>query len=135
MWWERVANPSTDSSRECIVYVTKLSQKIYPNYGHLLKDPSFSIFQKWAFCYFSDKTQEITSIKQLPIYATYEHKGKTWKHFIGILPISQMGVTTLFAESIMKVLEQYFEWIKVSTLNSRFLCMDTTNVNLGGKKA
>ena len=45
-----------------------------------------------------------------------------------------MVVTTLSAENIIKVLVEYFERIEVSISNSRFSCMDTTNVNSGEKK-
>ena len=58
---------------------------------------------------FSDKMQDITLIKQLVIYSTFEHEGKILEHFIGILPLSQMVGTTLSAEKIMKVLVEYFE--------------------------
>ena len=48
------------------------------------------------------ETQDITSIEQLAIYATFEHERKIREHFIGILPLSQMGGTTLSVENIWK---------------------------------
>ena len=86
------------------------------------------------FAFFSDETKYITSIEQLAIYATFEHEGKIREYFIGILPLSQIVGTTLPAENIMKVLGEYFEGIEVFISNSRFLCMNTTNVNSVEKK-
>ena len=120
MWWERVANPSTDISKECIVHVTRLSPKIYQNYGRLLKIPLLASLKSGHFAFLSDETQDITSIEQLAIYATFEHEGNIREHFTGILPLSQMVGTTLSAENIMKVLVEYFERIEVSLSNSRF---------------
>ena len=65
---------------------------------------------------------------------TFEHKGKIRKHFIVILPLSQMVETTLSTEIIMKVPVEYFERIEVSISNSRLSCMDTANVNSGEEK-
>ena len=61
------------------------------------------------FTFFSDETQDITSIEQLAIYTPFEHEGKIREQFIDILPFSQMVGTTLYAEIIIKVLVEYFE--------------------------
>lgn len=84
---------------------------------------------------FCNKTQDISSIEQIAIYAKFEHKGKIHEHFISILSLSQTVGTTLTAENIMKVLVEYIEQMEVPIPNSCFLCMDTANVNLGEKKA
>ena len=99
-----------------------------------LKIPLLAPLKSGHFAFFSDKKQDITSIKQLAIYATFEHEGKIREHFIGIFPLSQMVGTTISAETIMKLLVEYFERIEVSISNSRFSCMDTTNVHSGEKK-
>ena len=85
-------------------------------------------FPHKSLCYnFLTPQPLITSMEQLAIYATFEHKGKICEHFNGFLPLSQMFLTTISAENIMKVLVEYFERIKVSISN-------TTNVNLVEKK-
>ena len=92
-----------------------------------LKIPLLASLKSGHFAFSSNETQSITSMEQLAIYATFEHKGKICEHFNGFLPLSQMFVTTISAENIMKVLVEYFERIKVSISN-------TTNVNLVEKK-
>ena len=74
-----------------------------------LKIPLLASLKSGHFVVFNGETQDITSIEQLAIYATFEHEGQIHKHFIGILPLSQMVRTTLSAENIMKVLVEYFE--------------------------
>ena len=77
-----------------------------------LKIPLLASLNSGHFAFSSKEMQDITSIKQSAIYVTFEHEGKICKHFIGILPLSQVVGTTLSAENIMKVLVEYFEQLK-----------------------
>ena len=99
-----------------------------------LKIPLLVSFKSEHFAFFNSVTQDITSIKQLAVYEAFEYERKIREHIIGILPVSQMLQTTLSAENIMKVLEEYFEGMGVTISNSCFSCRDTTNVNSGEKK-
>ena len=74
-----------------------------------LKIPLLTSLKSGRFTFFSDETQDITSIEQLATYTPFEHEGKIREQFIGILPFSQMVGTTLSAEIIIKVLVEYFE--------------------------
>ena len=86
-------------------YLQKYIQ-IMDNY---LKIPLIASLRSMHFAFFSEEMQDITSIEQLAIYATFEHEAKICEHFIGILPLSQMVGMTLSAENIMKVLVEYFD--------------------------
>ena len=88
---------------------TDYLQKYIQIMDHYLKVPLLASLKSGHFDFFSNETKDITSTEQLAIYATFEHKGKICKHFIGILPLSQMVGTTLSAENIMKVQVEYFE--------------------------
>ena len=99
-----------------------------------LKIPLLASLKRGHFPFFSNEMQDITLIEQLAIYQTFEHEQKIGKRVIGILPVSEIVGKTLSAEKIMKVLVEYFEQTEVSTSDSCFLCMDTTNANLGEEK-
>ena len=86
-----------------------ICHQIISNNISKLKIPLLASLKSGHFAFFSGDMQDITSIKELVIYATFEHEGKIHKHFIGILPLSQMVGMALFAENIMKVLVEYSE--------------------------
>ena len=85
------------------------------------------------FTFFTDETSDVTSIEQLAVYATFENQGIIKEHFIGLIPMSKLVGSTLSAENIFRVLQTFFENIKVSLRLARFACMDNTNVNSGIK--
>lgn len=72
--------------------------------------------------FFSDETQDITPVEQMPVYVTFEHNDVIAETFANIYPIRKFFGTSLSAVNIMKFLGEYFQG------QSR---MDTTNVNSG----
>ena len=43
--------------------------------------------------FFSDETQDITSVEQVTVYAIFEHNGVIAEHFVGVYPISKVVET------------------------------------------
>ena len=98
-----------------------------------IKKPVIKSLAEQQFTFFTDETSDVTSIEQLAIYATFENQGIIKEHFIGLIPMSKLVGSTLSAENIFRVLQTFFENIKVSLQLARFACMDNTNVNSGIK--
>ena len=73
--------------------------------------------------------QDITSIEQLTFYATFIMNGEVKQYFIGLIPISKVVGTQIFAVNIISALENVFKDLDIPLRNARFACMDSTNVN------
>ena len=56
-----------------------------------LKIPLLLSLKSGHSAFFGFETQDITSIKQLAIYATFEHEWKICEHFIDILSLKPNG--------------------------------------------
>ena len=98
-----------------------------------IKNPFIKSLAEQEFTFFTDETLDVTSIEQLAVYATFENQGIIKEHFIGLIPMSKLVGSTLSAENIFRVLQTFFENIKVPLRLARFACMDNTNVNSGIK--
>ena len=59
--------------------------------------------------FFSNETQDIISVEQMAVYATFEHNGVIVEHFVGIYPIVKVVGKSLSAANIKKYLEEYFQ--------------------------
>ena len=94
-----------------------------------IKNPLIKSLAKQEFTFFTDETLDVTSIEQLAVYATFENQGI----FIGLIPMSKLVGSTLSVENIFRVLQTFFENIKVPLRLAHFACMDNTNVNSGIK--
>ena len=90
-----------------------------------IKLPLLALLREKYFIFFTNETQDITSVEQMAAYATFEHNSVIAEHFVGIYPLSKVVGTSLSAANIMKSLEEYFQDQSVD------LCMDTTNVSSG----
>ena len=99
--------------------------------NNYLKEPLLASLQSGKYTLYNDETQDITSIEQMAIYATFKHNGSFSEHYVGIMPISQLVQTHLSAANILEAMKIYLEGLNVSLRNGRFFCMDTTNVNSG----
>ena len=85
------------------------------------------------FTFFSDEAQNIISVEQIAVCATYEHNGVIAEHFAGIYPISKVVGTSLSSANKMKSLEEYFQNQSIDLTKAWFAWIDTTNVNSGEK--
>ena len=94
-----------------------------------IKNPLIKSLAEQEFTFFTDETSDVFSIEQLAVYATLENQGIIKEHFIGLIPMSKLVGSTLSAENIFRVLQTFFENIKVPLRLVRFACMDNTNVN------
>ena len=74
-----------------------------------IKLPLLASLRENQFTFFSDETQDITSVEQMAVYATFEHNGVIAEHFVVIYPLSKVVRTSLSAANIMKSLEEYFQ--------------------------
>ena len=52
--------------------------------------PILTSLSQNKFAMYNDKTRDITSVEQMAIYATFNHKEKMSEHFVGIIPIHKM---------------------------------------------
>ena len=94
-----------------------------------LKQPLLSALRTGNYTFYSDETTDITSIEQFSVYATFCVNNIVSEHFIGLIPISKEVGASLSAPNIMAVLENFFLKRSIPLCNTRFACMDTTNVN------
>ena len=99
--------------------------------AEFVKKPLHSTMKNNEFTFYSDETQDITSIEQLVIYATFLQDTVVKEHFVGLIPVSKVAGTHLSAVNIMGALERFFKDLDISFRNAKFACMDTTNVNSG----
>ena len=74
-----------------------------------IKLPLLASLRENQFTFFSDETQDITSVEQMAVYATFEHNGVIAEHFGVIYPLSKVVRTSLSAANIMKSLQEYFQ--------------------------
>ena len=95
-----------------------------------IKLPILASLRENHFTFFGDEIQDITSVDQMAVYATFEYNGVITKHFVGIYPLSKVVGALLSAANIMKSLEKYFQNQSADLMRARFSCMDTT-VNSG----
>ena len=90
-----------------------------------IKNPLIKSLAEQEFTFFTDETTDVTSIEQLAVYATFENQGIIKEHFIGLIPMSKLVGSTLSAGNIFRVLQTFFENIKVPLRLARFACMTT----------
>ena len=109
-------------------YISKYIQ-IMDDY---IKLPLFaSLRTSGPFTFFNDETSDITTIKQMAIYATFNYQGTINDHYVGIIPISKLVGTKLSAPNTIKALIKFFDEINILIMQAHFSCMDNTNVNSG----
>ena len=99
--------------------------------AEFVKKPLHSTMKNNEFTFYSDEAQDITSIEQLVIYATFLQDTVVKKHFVGLIPISKVVGTHLSAVHVIGALERFFKDLDIPLRNTKFACMDTTNVNSG----
>ena len=58
--------------------------------------------------------RDITSVEQMAIYATFNHKGKISEHFVGIIPINKMVGTQLSTANVLSAFESYFQKLEIA---------------------
>ena len=62
-----------------------------------------SLHSSGPFIFFNDETSDVTTTKQMVIYATFNYQGAICKH-VGIIPLSKLAGTEPRAPSVMKSL-------------------------------
>ena len=67
------------------------------------------------YTFYSDETQDITSIEQLTLYATFILNGEVKDHFIGLILTSKLVRTHLSVVNIMSAMGSFFKDLKYST--------------------
>lgn len=71
-----------------------------------------------------------TSVEQMAIYATLDHKRKISEHFVAIIPISKMVGMQFSTTNVLSVFGSYFQKLEITFKNNaRFFLMDTKIVN------
>ena len=80
-----------------------------------------------------DETSDVISTEQLGIYATFLRNQSISEHFIGPIPISKDVGAHLSAVSIMSALENFVVKNEMNLQEACFVCMNTANINSGGK--
>ena len=80
---------------------------------------------------YNEETRDISSTKQMSIYAAFEHMNCISEHYLGILPISELVGSHLSAPNIFGALNKYLREMNISWSDGRFFCMVITNVNSG----
>ena len=76
--------------------------------AEFVKKPLHSTMKN-EFTFYSDETQDITSIEQLVIYATFLQDTVVKEHFVGLIPVSKVVGTHLSAVNIMGALERFLK--------------------------
>ena len=79
----------------------------------------------------TSQTSNVTTTKQMTVYATFNYQGTIKEHYAGIIPISKLVGNELSAPNIMKALTKFFGKINILIMQARFSCIDITNVNSG----
>ena len=97
--------------------------------NHYIEEPLLASLCDNKYSLYNDETQDITSVEQMAIYASFEHNGKISEHYIRILLLSKLVRMHLSAANILKALQLYLEKQGIPIDNSRFFMMDTTKVN------
>ena len=100
---------------------------------HSIEELLLTSFCTNKYCLSNNETQDITSVEQMAIYASFEHNGKISKHFVRILLLSKLVAMNLSGANILKALQSNPEKQEIPIDNSKFFMMDTTNVNSGEK--
>ena len=52
--------------------------------------PFLASLREKHFTFFGNETQDITSVEQMAVYATFEHNGVITEHFVGIYPKAKL---------------------------------------------
>ena len=99
--------------------------------AEFVKKPLQSTIKNNEFTFYSDETQDITSIEQLVIYGRFLWDTVVKEHFVGLIPVSKVVGTHLSTVNIMGALERFFKDLDIPLRNAKFACMGTTNVNSG----
>ena len=73
-----------------------------------IKLPLLASLRENYYAFITDETTDITSIKQMVVYAIFEHNNQIKAHFVGIYPLSKVVGAHLTAGN-MQSLEKYFE--------------------------
>ena len=99
-----------------------------------MKQPLLEYMRSNLYSFYTDETNDVISIQQIAIYATFLKNQSLSKHFISlIIPISKEVGPHLSAVNIMSALENLFVKIEINLQQAPLACMDTTNVNSGEK--
>ena len=96
--------------------------------AEFVKKPLHSTMKNNEFTFYSDETQDISSIEQLAIYATFLQDTVVKELVVGLIPVSKIVGTHLSAVNIMGALERFFKDLDIPLRNAKFAYMDTTNV-------
>ena len=73
--------------------------------NHYTEEPLLASLHINKYSLYNDETQDITSVEQMAIYASFEHNGKISEHYVGILLLSKLVGTHLSAANILKALQ------------------------------
>ena len=73
--------------------------------NHYIEEPLLASLCDNKYSLYNDETQDITSVEQMAIYASFEHNGKISEHYVGILLLSKLFGTHLSAANILKALQ------------------------------
>ena len=98
-----------------------------------MKQPLLENMRSNLYSFYTDETNDVISIEQIAIYATFLKNQSISEHFIGLIPISKEVGAHLSAVNIMSALENFFVKNEINLQQAPFACMDTTNVNSGEK--
>ena len=107
------------------LYISKLIDII----DEYIKLPLLASLRENYYTFITDETTKITSIKQMAVYAIFEHNNQIKENFFGTYPLSKVVGAHLTAGNIMQSLEKYFEDSFIDLSKAQFSCVDTTNVN------
>ena len=73
--------------------------------NYYIEEPLLASLRDNKYSLYNDKTQDITSVEQMAIYASFEYNGKISEHYVGILLLSKLVRMHLNAANILKALQ------------------------------
>ena len=101
--------------------------------NHYIEELLLASLSVNKYSLYNDETQDIISVGQMAIYASFQNNAKISMHYIRILPVSKLFGMHLSATNILKAPQSYLEKQEIHIDNSRFLMIDKINVNSGVK--
>ena len=91
-----------------------MSPEYIPKYIQIMDDhiklPFLaSLRTSGPFTFFNDENSDVTTTKQMTVYATFNYQETIKENYVGFIPIRKLVGTELSAPNIMKALIKFFD--------------------------
>ena len=95
-----------------------------------LKAPLLASMTTGKYTLYNDETQDISWTEQIAIFVAFEHRYRISKHYIVILPVSELvGNQSVRQTNNCWAVNKHLQQMNISLSDGRFFYMDTTNIS------